>query len=106
MEYEIKKGHYSEIEGDGLKNITTEIFGRASQEGDVTVSSYGALARVEARILSKSSLLVNTESGASAPDDVALETIKRFNLFLERITGFTSKQRRNRLQKKAKEGKL
>ena len=106
MEYEIRKGHHSEIDGDGLKNIMTEVFGKASQEGDMIVSSYGALARVEAKILGKASVLVNTRSDLSAPNDVASETIKRFNLFLERATGFTSKQRRNRLQKKAKEGKL
>jgi hypothetical protein len=106
LEYEIKKGHYSEIEGDGLKNVLTEIFGNASQEGDILVSSYGALTRLEAKVLSRTSLLVNTKSDTAAPNEVASETIKRFNFFLERATGFTSKQRRDRLQKKAKEGKL
>ncbi|HPD08781.1 MAG TPA: DUF5611 family protein [Methanomassiliicoccales archaeon] len=37
---------------------------------------------------------------------MAADTIKRWNDFLERATGFTSKERRNRLQKKAKDGKL
>ena len=36
----------------------------------------------------------------------AAETIKKWNEFLQQVTGFTSKERRNRLQKKAKEGKL
>ncbi|MGD0057410.1 MAG: DUF5611 family protein [Methanomassiliicoccales archaeon] len=106
MEYDIRKGHYAEIEGDGLKRIMKDIFGRASQEGEMIVSSYGVLTRNEAKIVSKSSLLVNTKSDASVPNHVAMETIKRFNLFLERSTGFTSRQRRERLQKKAKEGRL
>ncbi|MDD1768393.1 MAG: DUF5611 family protein [Methanomassiliicoccales archaeon] len=106
MEYDIRKGHYAEIEGDGLKRIMTDLFMKASQEGNSVISSYGALARIEAKILSKSSLSVNTESDPSVPNDVASDTIRRFNLFLERATGFTSKQRRDRLQKKAKEGKL
>ncbi|MDD1767160.1 MAG: DUF5611 family protein [Methanomassiliicoccales archaeon] len=106
MEYDIRKGHYSEIEGDGLKNIMTDVFMKASQEGDTVISSYGALPRIEAKVLSKTSLSVTTKSDPSVPNDVASDTIKRFNVFLEKATGFTSKQRRDRLQKKAKEGKL
>lgn len=106
MEYEIKKGHYSEIEGEGLKNILNEVFGEVAHEGDLFVSSYGALTRIESKILDKTSLLVKTQTDPGVPGEVASETIRRFNFFLERATGFTSKQRRDRLQKKAKEGKL
>jgi hypothetical protein len=38
--------------------------------------------------------------------DVQGETLRRWNVFLEQATGFTSKERSKRLQKKAKEGKL
>jgi hypothetical protein len=42
----------------------------------------------------------------TVPDDVAGSTIKAFNTFLERVTGYTAKERGKRAQKKAKEGKL
>jgi len=106
MEYDIRKGHYSEIEGDGLRNIMMDAFMKASQEGETVISSYGALSRIEAKILSKTSLSIITKSDPSVPNDVASDTIRRFNVFMEKATGFTSKQRRDRLQKKAKEGKL
>jgi len=33
-------------------------------------------------------------------------TIKAYNTFLEKVTGYTAKERGKRAQKKAKEGKL
>ena len=38
--------------------------------------------------------------------DIAQDTIRRYNKFLEAVTGFNSKQRGKRLQQKAKKGKL
>ncbi|MCJ2541176.1 MAG: DUF5611 family protein [Candidatus Thermoplasmatota archaeon] len=37
---------------------------------------------------------------------MASESIRRYNKFLEAATGFNTKQRSKRLQKKAKEGKM
>jgi hypothetical protein len=42
----------------------------------------------------------------SVGDEVALSTIKAYNVFLERATGLTAKERAKKAQKKAKEGKL
>jgi hypothetical protein len=39
-------------------------------------------------------------------DDVALQTIRAYNTFLERATGYSAKERGKRAQKKAKDGKL
>ncbi|MCU0860691.1 MAG: DUF5611 family protein [Methanomassiliicoccales archaeon] len=106
MEYDIRKGHYSKLEGNGLKEIMTMAFGNAKAEGDMMVSSYGAITRVEAKVVSKSALEVSSETDKTAPVDVQADTIKHWNVFLESATGFTSKERSKRLQKKAKEGKL
>jgi hypothetical protein len=106
MDYDIKKGNFSNIEGDGLRSMMELAFGSAKMEGDTCVSSYGAMTRIEVKIKSKTSLDINTVSDKNASVDVATETIKRWNAFLEEVTGFNSKERRNRLQKKAKEGKL
>jgi len=106
MEYDIRKGHYPKIEGDGLKDVMGMTFGNVKVEGDKLVSSYGAITKVEVKVLSKTALDVVSESDKNAPLDVQGETLRRWNVFLEQATGFTSKERSKRLQKKAKEGKL
>ncbi|HUL40005.1 MAG TPA: DUF5611 family protein [Methanomassiliicoccales archaeon] len=106
MEYEVRKGHYPKIEGDGLKDIMGMTFGNVKEEGGRLVSSYGAITKVEAKVLSKTAIDIASESDKTKPLDVQAETIKRWNVFLEQATGFTSKERSKRLQKKAKEGKL
>ncbi|QLH75357.1 MAG: DUF5611 family protein [Methanomassiliicoccales archaeon] len=106
MDYDIKKGLSSSLEGDGLMNIVKEVFGNAMVEGDLVVSSFGALGRLETKLLSKSSLFVSTQMKKDVTPEVGAETIKRYNIFLEKATGYTAKERAKRAQKKAKEGKL
>jgi hypothetical protein len=106
MEYDIRKGHYPKIEGDGLKDIMGMTFGNVKVEGDKLVSSYGAITKIEVKVLSKTALDVASESDKTAPLDVQADSVKRWNVLLEQATGFTSKERSKRLQKKAKEGKL
>jgi hypothetical protein len=106
MEYDIKKGNYGNLEGEGLRKMMESAFGSAKMDGDVCVSSYGAMTKIEVRLKSKTLLDINTVTDKGASVEVASETIKKWNAFLEQVTGFTSKERRNRLQKKAKEGKL
>jgi hypothetical protein len=69
------------------------------------ISSFGALDRLEAKPLSKSSLYVVTKMNKDVTDEVGLETIRLYNQFLEKATGFTAKERGKRAQKKAKEAK-
>ncbi|MCJ2519660.1 MAG: DUF5611 family protein [Candidatus Thermoplasmatota archaeon] len=47
---------------------------------------------------------VNMDRGAD--DEISAQTIRAFNYFLERETGFLSKQRRKRIQKRAKVGRF
>ncbi len=103
--YELKRGQAKVVQGDGLRQLATEIFGSVATVGDRVVVSYGALERFEAWTDGKS-LFVDTSMKPGAPDDTATDTIRAYNGFLARATGFTSKQRRDRLQKKAKEGGL
>lgn len=106
MDYDIKRGHLRNIEGDGLKNIMDELFNGYREEEDTLIASYGGMRELKVRIMDKSTLSIKIESDTDVPDDVALDTIRKFNRFLEKATGFNSKQRRDRLSKKAKEGKL
>ena len=106
MDYDIKKGNYGNLEGDGLKKMMEAAFGSVRTEGGALVSSYGATTRIEVRVIGKTSLDISAVTDKNASPDLAADTIKKWNEFLEKATGFSSKERRNRLQKKAKEGKL
>ena len=106
MDYDVKKGHVKELEGDGLRKIAEEVFGGAKLEGDMIVAKYGAMTHLEAKIKDNSNITINTTTDTKAAVEIAADTIKQYNVFLEKATGFTSKERRTRLQKKAKEGKL
>ncbi len=106
MEYDIRKGHYPNIEGDKLKQIMSSVFGNAKDEGGKLVSSFGAITRVEVKVLSKTAMDISNTTDKTVPIEVQTETVKQWNKFLEQATGFTSKERSKRLQKKAKEGKL
>lgn len=107
MEYDIKRGWFKKIEGDLLEQMMAEVFGNVKKEGDVLVSSYGVLDRIEVKVLSKDKLdiaTVNKDGGMS--DDAILDSKRRLNEFAEKATGFDAKARMKRAQKKAKEGKL
>lgn len=105
MDYDIKKGIYPSLEGEGLRKIVEEVFGNAKMEGDTVISSFGALDRIETKTISKKSLYVLTVMNRDVTDEVGMETIRLYNQFLGKATGFTAKERGKRAQKKVKEGK-
>lgn len=108
-EFDIKKGCYKNVDGDGLKNVMAEVFGKAEQKGDTVCSSYGVMAKIEAKVVSKSLLGVRTEnipdtSGLS--DEEIIDSKRKLNDFLFKTTGFTAKDRQKRAKDKAKKGEL
>ncbi len=108
MEYDIKRGWFKNIEGDLLEQMMADVFGNVSKEGDLLVSSYGVLDRIEVKVLAKDKLDIATvnKEGAAASDDAILDSKRRLNEFAEKATGFDAKARMKRAQKKAKEGTL
>lgn len=106
MEFDIKKGHYAHLEGEGLKNLMTEVLGPVREESDVLVTAFGATTRFEVRLVGKTALSVTTESDKGASTEAMMESNRKYNDFMERATGFSTKERSKRLQAKAKKGKL
>ena len=108
MEYDIKRGWFKNIEGDLLEQMMAQVFGNVKKEGDLLVSTYGVLDRIEVKILAKDKLDIATvnKEGASASDEAILDSKRRLNEFAEKATGFDAKARMKRAQKKAKEGTL
>ena len=108
MEYDIKRGWFKNIEGDLLEKMMADVFGDVRKEGDVLVSSYGVLDRIEVKILAKDKLDIATvnKEGCAVDDAAILDSKRRLNEFAEKATGFDAKARMKRAQKKAKEGTL
>ncbi len=70
------------------KNFPAEV---KEENGKLTLS-YGAFSRLTVWI-DKKKMLVDSESGKGASDDVILDTNKRYRIFLEEATGYTAKER-------------
>ena len=104
-EYEVRRGHQENISPEKLKAHMQDVFGNAEQRDDRLVASFGALKQLSAWQGGKNILCVETEMDPSVDDETALKTIKAYNTFLERATGYTAKERGKRAQKKAKQGK-
>lgn len=60
--------------------------------------SYGALSRMAVAIENKK-LCVETESGKGIADEIIIDTNKRYRVFLEEATGYTSKERLKNFKK-------
>ena len=103
-EYEVRRGHQGNIAPEKLREHMKNVFGNVEQKGDQLVSSFGALKELRAWQGGKNILCVETEMDPGVGDDVAQKTIKAYNAFLEMATGYTSKERGKRAQKKAKKG--
>jgi hypothetical protein len=95
-EYDIKRGHSEKIEGDKLEIMMKDSFESVKKEGDKLVSSFGALEKIIVWLDGKKILCVETKMNTDVDDKTATETIRMYNLFLERATGFTAKERRKR----------
>ena len=106
QEYEVRRGHQENIEPDKLRAHMKEAFGNVEERDGKLVSSFGALKEMVAWPCKKNVLCIDTKMDTNVGNDVARDTIKAYNTFLEKATGLTSKERGKRTQKKAKDGKL
>jgi hypothetical protein len=98
-EYDIKRGHFEKIEGDKLETIMRDLFGTVDRDGEKLKSSFGAMECLTVWMDGKKSLFVETKMNIKVDDKTASETIRLYNQFLERSTGFTAKERRKRAAK-------
>lgn len=102
--FDIKRGHFKNIADEKLKDLVVDIFGEAEESEGKIRTSFGALQKLVVWTDGKT-LFVDTEMQKGVDDATALKTIRLYNTFMEKATGLTSKQRRDRTQKKAKKGK-
>ncbi len=93
--YDFKRGHKKNI--DEIEKIMGEIFGTVERRGEKLYSSYKGLAHIEVW-LEKNKLAAITEP-RDVSDQDALDTLKKWNDFLYRVTGYTAKERKKKLSK-------
>ena len=104
QEYQVKRGHSKDLAGE-VERALAEGFGVKPEKGEgVYTISFGALSRLEVRITGDGkAIVVDTVSKRDADEAAILDTNRRFRTFLDRVTGFSSKERVKRA-KKAVEG--
>lgn len=99
-EYDIKRGHFEKIEGDKLEILMKDIFEKVNKKDGKLVTGFGAIEKLMAWVDGKKTLCVETKMNTNVDDKTAMETIRKYNQFLERATGFTAKDRRKKANKK------
>lgn len=102
--YEIRRGHYKNLEGDKLQKLMETLFGTVHKEGEWLVASFGALKSVKCRLEGTDKVWVDSETDRSADMGVAQQTMGVWNDFLEAATGYDAKQRAKKAQEAAKKG--
>jgi hypothetical protein len=96
--YPVRASHRSNLVASTLVEIATNEFGSAQVEGDAVVASFGAIVRISARAAGRE-LSVEVTMNPKVPEETAAETIRRYNLFLQAVTGYSAKERAKRLRK-------
>lgn len=85
---------------ENLEKIMKECLESVEREGNKLMASYKGIKNLEASIEGKK-LVIEVETSMENPSD----TIKVWNKFLEKATGYTVKQRKQKLMRKAKKEK-
>ncbi len=79
-----------------VKEILKEIFGDYRIDGEYLIASYGSLDEIKVKV-GKNKLYVETKSNNIK--EKYEETIKKYNEFLERATGYTAAERKKLMMK-------
>jgi len=103
QKYPVRATARNNLRLPALEEILRSCFGEAHTEGDLAVAAYGAISRIAVRAEGRE-LLVDPTMNPQVAEEVARETIRRYNDFLETATGFSAKERAKRLRKSASGG--
>ena len=96
--YPVKPTHRSGLEPVTLTGVAQEAFGEAERDGDRVVTKFGAIRHLRLRGVGRE-LEVDIEMDPKVSPEIAAETVRRYNRFLEAATGYSAKERAKRLRK-------
>ncbi len=100
QQYPVRASHRAHLVPEELERIARAHFDTVERTEDRVTSSFGAISRLVCRAVGRE-LEIDVTMNPKVPEDVARETIARYNRFLEEVTGFNSKERAKRLRKSA-----
>lgn len=98
--YPVRATHRGSLTTEAIAERAREQFGSAEIQGPSVSASFGAIAQLTVRVEGRE-LVVDVTMNPKVPNEVASETIARYNRFLESVTGFSAKERAKRLRKSA-----
>jgi hypothetical protein len=96
----VRTSHRGNLAIEAIAEQAREQFGTVEVDRESVSTSYGAIARLTIRPEGRE-LVIDVTMNPKVPNDVASETIARYNRFLEGVTGFSAKERAKRLRKSA-----
>ncbi|MHB8633757.1 MAG: DUF5611 family protein [Thermoplasmatota archaeon] len=109
--YPVKPGHATQVD---LPMVFDACFDRHTKEGEWVCGAFGAMPTIRAKYASKKELVVDTVTDKSVAQKAAggdreaveraMETHRRWNEFLESVTGYDAKARSKKAQEAAKKG--
>ncbi|MGI0140111.1 MAG: DUF5611 family protein [Thermoplasmata archaeon] len=98
--YPVRTSHRRNLEPAALAPIAQEAFGSAKRDGDAVVAHFGAIRAISVRSRGRE-LEIDLTMDPKVDVEIAAETVRRYNLFLERATGYSAKERAKKLRKSA-----
>jgi hypothetical protein len=101
--YPVRPTHRKGLAAEPLAELLRTSFEDVRVEGDGASASFGAIVRIVARPDGRE-LAIEVTMNPKVPEEVAAETIQRYNRFLEAVTGYSAKERAKRLRKTAAGG--
>jgi hypothetical protein len=109
--YPVKPGHAAKVD---LPMVFDACFDAHKKEGDWLAGSFGSMPQIKVRYEGKKEFVVDTVTdktfaqkvagGDRDAMQVAMDTQRRWNEFLEAATGYDAKQRSKKIQEAAKKG--
>jgi hypothetical protein len=98
--YPVRASHRPNLQPQALEAAARTHFGEALLEGPKITAKFGAISRLVAQAEGRE-LGIELSMDPKVPEEIARETIARYNRFLEDVTGYNSKERARRLRKDA-----
>lgn len=100
QQYPVKSRNHPPLTVDRIEEISRREFSDVARDGTSVRGSFGAIAEIRCWVDGKS-LGIDLRMNPAVEASVQSETIRRYNRFLEELTGFSSKERAKRLKKTA-----
>ncbi|MCI4365566.1 MAG: DUF5611 family protein [Thermoplasmata archaeon] len=100
QKYPVRPSHRPNLAPAALDRILGTHFESVGAAGPDRTASWGAITRIAVHAEGRD-LLVEVTMNPKVSEEVARETIARYNRFLEETCGYSSKERAKRLKKSA-----